>query len=111
MVTYSDIDPDDVGQRLDNFLLRQLKGVPRQHVYKVIRSGEVRVNGKRAKPSQRLCLGDRIRIPPVRKPAQQDLRHSASLQTLLLSRVLYEDKDVLAIKKTGGVAVHGGRSV
>ncbi|MEE2783458.1 MAG: RluA family pseudouridine synthase [Pseudomonadota bacterium] len=111
MVTYSDIDPHDVGQRLDNFLLRQLKGVPRQHVYKVIRSGEVRVNGKRAKPSQRLSLGDRIRIPPVRQSAQQDLRPSATLQTLLLTRVVYEDKDILAINKPAGVAVHGGSSV
>ena len=65
-VTYIEIhDSEDVGQRIDNFLLRNLKGLPRQRIYKILRSGEVRVNGGRVKPSYRLQLDDRIRIPPV----------------------------------------------
>ena len=58
----------DTGQRLDNFLLRELKGVPRTHVYRLLRKGEVRVNSKRASPDQRVAAGDRLRLPPVRRP-------------------------------------------
>jgi len=64
----------DVGQRLDNFLLRELKGVPRTHVYRLLRKGEVRVNSKRARPDQRVAAGDRVRLPPVRRPDQRKLK-------------------------------------
>ena len=70
-VAYVDIqDSEDVGQRIDNYLLRSLKGLPRQRIYKILRSGEVRVNGGRIKPSYRLQLDDRIRIPPVTTKAE-----------------------------------------
>ena len=71
-VSYVEAGEGDVGQRLDNYLMRVLKTIPKSHVYRVLRKGEVRVNGKRAKPETRLVLGDRVRIPPLRiddKPA------------------------------------------
>ena len=67
-VTHVEVTEDDAGTRLDNFLVRTLKGVPRTHVYRLLRKGEVRVNSKRAKPDQRVEAGDRIRLPPVRRP-------------------------------------------
>ena len=66
-VTHVEVTVDDAGTRLDNFLVRQLKDVPRTHVFRLLRKGEVRVNKKRAKPDQRVALGDIVRIPPVRK--------------------------------------------
>jgi 23S rRNA pseudouridine955/2504/2580 synthase len=108
-VSYAEAGEGDVGQRLDNYLMRVLKAVPKSHVYRVLRKGEVRVNGKRAKPETRLALGDRVRIPPVRlddKPV-----HSApsnSLQQFITGAILYEDKDLLIVNKPAGVAVHGG---
>src|SRR5512139_2750014 len=67
-VQYVEAGEGDAGQRLDNFLVRTLKGVPRTHVYRLLRKGEVRVNSKRAKPDQRVEAGDRIRLPPIRRP-------------------------------------------
>src|SRR5689334_3351009 len=83
-VSYTEAGAGDVGQRLDNYLMRVLKTVPKSHVYRVLRKGEVRVNGKRAKPETRLALGDRVRIPPVRldeKPIQA--KPSSSLQQFI----------------------------
>ena len=111
MVKYIDVTAEDEGQRLDNCLMRELKGVPRQHIYKVIRSGEVRVNGGRAKASTRLKGGDKVRIPPIRTRQEVPIRASEGLQQSLLSAVLYEDEDILAIDKPAGVAVHGGSSI
>ncbi len=111
-VQYLEIeDHQDVGQRLDNFLMRFLKGVPRAHVYKILRSGEVRVNGGRVKANYRIQLADRIRIPPVR--ARQEVPVSVTKQDSqwLLDRVLYEDKDYMVINKPIGLAVHGGSNV
>ena len=108
-VSYAEAGEGDVGQRLDNFLMRVLKSVPRSHVYRVLRKGEVRVNGKRAKPETRLALGDRVRIPPVRmddKPVQA--KPSTSLQQFITDAILFEDKDLLIINKPAGVAVHDG---
>jgi 23S rRNA pseudouridine955/2504/2580 synthase len=112
-VQYVEAGEGDVGQRLDNFLVRTLKGVPRTHVYRLLRKGEVRVNSKRARPEQRLAAGDRIRLPPVRRPeAGADAPHarppSASLQRLLVESIVYEDGDLLVLNKPAGVAVHGG---
>ena len=108
-VTYVEAGAGDVGQRLDNFLLRVLKGVPRTHVYRLLRKGEVRVNSKRAKPTQRLAEGDRIRLPPVRRTQTDGVRPaSASLQTLIVEAILYEDDDLIVFNKPAGVAVHGG---
>ena len=108
-VSYAEAGEGDVGQRLDNYLMRILKTVPRSHVYRVLRKGEVRVNGKRAKPETRLILGDRVRIPPVRiddKPVQA--QPSNSLQSFITSSILHEDEQLLIINKPAGVAVHGG---
>jgi 23S rRNA pseudouridine955/2504/2580 synthase len=110
-VQYVEAGEGDDGQRLDNFLLRVLKGIPRTHVYRLLRKGEVRVNSKRAKPDQRLAAGDRIRLPPVRRPepgADAARPPSRSLQDLLSASILYEDNDLLVLNKPAGIAVHGG---
>jgi len=99
----------DAGQRLDNFLMRILKDVPRSLVYRIVRTGEVRVNGGRAKPDQRLAAGDRIRVPPVKtKPREVSDAPSRSLRELIAKAVVYEDRDLIVINKPAGVAVHGG---
>ena len=92
-------------QRIDNFLLRQLKGVPKSHVYRVLRSGEVRVNSGRVKPDYRLQAGDRVRIPPIRTAAKPPAARPLPL------RVAFEDDFLLVIDKPSGVAVHGGSGV
>jgi 23S rRNA pseudouridine955/2504/2580 synthase len=110
-VQYVDAGEGDDGQRLDNFLLRVLKGVPRTHVYRLLRKGEVRVNSKRAKPDQRVVAGDRIRLPPIRRPEpgpDAARTPSRSLQELLTAAIVYEDADLLVLNKPAGVAVHGG---
>ena len=105
------IDDNNDGQRVDNFLLSRLKGVPRSWVYRVLRRGEVRVNKGRCKPSQRLHRGDVVRIPPLRL----DTRPSGSPPNALIrsieSAVLYEDDQLLALDKPSGIAVHGGSGV
>ncbi len=102
------VDEAGEGQRLDNFLLRLLKGVPKTHVYRVIRSGEVRVNKGRAAADTRLALGDEVRVPPVRlaeKPADAPAAPAREFP------ILFEDEHLLAIAKPAGVAVHGGSGV
>ena len=104
------VDEDSAGQRLDNFLMRILKGVPKTHVYRIIRSGEVRINRGRASADTRLGMGDVVRLPPVRvseKPAEKE---AASVPAREFP-VLFEDEWVLAIDKPAGVAVHGGSGV
>ncbi|MEF7614694.1 RluA family pseudouridine synthase [Aquincola sp. MAHUQ-54] len=101
------IDENSAGQRLDNFLLRVLKGVPKTHVYRVIRSGEVRVNKGRAGADTRLALGDEVRVPPVRV-AEPSAAPPAPPREFPL---LFEDDHLLAIDKPAGVAVHGGSGV
>ena len=102
------VDEAGEGQRLDNFLMRLLKGVPKTHVYRVIRSGEVRVNKGRAGADTRLALGDEVRVPPVRtaeKPADAAPAPGREFP------ILFEDEHLLAINKPAGVAVHGGSGV
>jgi 23S rRNA pseudouridine955/2504/2580 synthase len=101
------VDEGSEGQRLDNFLIRVLKGVPKTHVYRVIRSGEVRINKGRAAADTRLVLGDEVRVPPVRMA-------EAKAEGVVPPRefaVLFEDEHLLAIDKPAGVAVHGGSGV
>lgn len=97
------------GQRLDNHLLRLLKGVPKTHVYRIVRSGEVRVNGGRASADTRLAAGDELRLPPVR--VAQKRAEAASAVPPREFPVVYEDEWLLAIDKPAGVAVHGGSGV
>lgn len=104
------IDDTRAGQRLDNFLINLLKGAPKSLVYRVVRSGEVRVNGGRAQADQRLVLGDRVRIPPVRLAIQSEAATRASAPAVEFP-VLYEDDHLLVINKPAGVAVHGGSGV
>ena len=96
------------GQRIDNFLLRRLKGVPKSHVYRVLRSGEVRVNSGRVRPEHRLQAGDRVRLPPIRIAAREDGPPPRSLPAL---PVVHEDDALLVLDKPSGVAVHGGSGV
>jgi 23S rRNA pseudouridine955/2504/2580 synthase len=103
------VDEAGEGQRLDNFLLRLLKGVPKTHVYRVIRSGEVRVNKGRASADTRLAMGDEVRVPPVRV-AERPADAAAPVPPREFP-LLFEDDHLLAIDKPAGVAVHGGSGV
>ena len=117
------VDVEDAGQRLDNYLMRQLKGVPKTHVYRIIRSGEVRINKGRAGADRRIEAGDMVRLPPLRTSARADAKTSAMMHgaghTDILVRgaparefpVLFEDDCLLAVDKPAGVAVHGGSGV
>jgi 23S rRNA pseudouridine955/2504/2580 synthase len=101
------VDEASAGQRLDNYLLRCLKGVPKTHVYRVIRSGEVRINKGRASADTRIAAGDDVRLPPLRLPE----RPAAAAVPAREFSVLLEDELLLAIDKPAGVAVHGGSGV
>jgi 23S rRNA pseudouridine955/2504/2580 synthase len=103
------VDENGAGQRLDNFLLRLLKGVPKTHVYRVIRSGEVRVNKGRAAADTRLEAGDEVRVPPVRTSDSGAERAAAAPPREF--PVILEDDHLIAIDKPAGVAVHGGSGV
>ncbi|MFO1339250.1 MAG: RluA family pseudouridine synthase [Burkholderiaceae bacterium] len=105
-----DVDEGSDGQRLDNFLLRELKGVPKTHVYRIIRSGEVRVNKGRAAADTRLAAGDQVRVPPVRLAAGGPDTAAAAVPPREFP-VLFEDEHLLVIDKPAGVAVHGGSGV
>jgi 23S rRNA pseudouridine955/2504/2580 synthase len=110
-VRHRDIDAERAGQRLDNYLLGELKGVPRSHVYRLIRSGQVRVNSGRTSPSYRLRAGDRVRVPPV--GVRPSSRPAATPDRLdwLAERIIHEDARVLVLDKPAGLAVHGGSGV
>lgn len=102
------VGEESAGQRIDNYLMRLLKGVPKSHVYRILRSGEVRLNGKRIGPDARVSTGDTVRVPPVRT-AEVTSKGSASLAQRV--RVAYEDDDLLVVDKPAGLAVHGGSGV
>jgi len=104
--TWLEVGEESAAQRIDNFLLRRLKGVPKSHVYRVLRSGEVRVNSGRVKPEYRLKPGDRIRLPPVRVSEKK-----APIPRPQEFPVVYEDATLLVIDKPAGVAVHGGSGI
>jgi len=107
-VSHVEVTQDRDGQRLDNFLLARLKGVPRSVIYRVIRKGQVRVNGGRAKPASRLKTGDMVRVPPApgRKEGSADI--PPKVVQLLNESVCYEDRHIMVINKPAGMAVHGG---
>lgn len=100
------VTEDEAGQRLDNYLLRHLKGVPKSRIYRIVRSGEVRINGSRCQPDQRLNVGDELRLPPVRREAFVEERPPVAPEVDL--PILYEDDGLLAINKPASIAVHGG---
>jgi 23S rRNA pseudouridine955/2504/2580 synthase len=115
------VDEDSAGQRLDNFLMRQLKGVPKTHVYRIIRSGEVRINKGRVSADTRIQAGDVVRLPPVRVSERADQK-AQEMATQILAQaggkapakefeILFEDDSFLALDKPAGVAVHGGSGV
>lgn len=99
---------EDAGQRIDNFLFRTLKGVPKGHVYRLLRTGQVRVNGRRVKPTCRLEDGDDVRIPPVQQASAQPLVRGTQDLGWLAECIIYEDDSLLVLNKPAGLAVHGG---
>jgi Pseudouridylate synthases, 23S RNA-specific len=107
------VSEDRAGQRLDNFLLGQLKGAPRSLVYKIVRSGQVRVNGGRAKAERKLEAGDEVRIPPVRleSEGQQKAGPPEAFMKRLEEAIVFEDEYLLALNKPSGVASHGGSGI
>ena len=109
LVNFLTIADEDAGQRLDNFLIKILKGVPKSHIQRIIRAGEVRVNKKRAQATTRLQDGDIVRIPPVRvaERSQQGLQAAPAKEF----DIVHEDEWLLVINKPSGVAVHGGSGV
>ncbi|AYY80192.1 MULTISPECIES: 23S rRNA pseudouridine(955/2504/2580) synthase RluC [Proteus] len=109
-VQFVTIDGDEAGQRIDNFLLARLKGVPKSMIYRIIRKGEVRVNKGRIKPEYKLNAGDSIRIPPVRVAEKEEIAVSPKLDKVsaLANCILYEDDHLMLINKPSGTAVHGG---
>ncbi|TNE75679.1 MAG: 23S rRNA pseudouridine(955/2504/2580) synthase RluC [Gammaproteobacteria bacterium] len=107
-----EITEHQAGQRIDNFLLTFLKGVPKSRVYRILRKGEVRVNRSRVKAEYRLQVGDQVRVPPVRVAERQTPPGpSPRLQQLLESRIVFEDENMMVIDKPAGLAVHGGSGV
>ncbi len=107
-VTYKEIHAEDEGQRLDNYLIKILKGVPKSHIYRIVRGGEVRVNKKRAQPSSRLHAGDSVRIPPIRVSEAKEIFVGDALAKQLQEMIVFEDAGLLVINKPSGIAVHGG---
>src|SRR3972149_2141509 len=102
-----EIDSESAGQRVDNFLLRICKGVPKSHIYRILRSGEVRVNIGRVDATYRLQEGDRVRIPPLRLGAKAAAPKPPKINLPLL----YEDEGLIAVNNPAGLAVHGGSGI
>lgn len=111
-VQWVEVTEGQVGQRVDNFLITRVKGVPRSLIYRIVRKGEVRVNKKRVKADTRLALGDLVRIPPLKLAPREAVQQvSDNLRNLLAGNVLVEGRDWLVINKPSGLAVHGGSGV
>jgi len=106
------VDGERAGQRIDNFLLGQLKGAPRSLIYRLLRTGQVRINGKRAKPESRLADGDEVRIPPVKLNEEGERRAPpAAFLARLEQAIVFEDARLLALNKPSGLASHGGSGI
>ncbi|MGB0444976.1 MAG: 23S rRNA pseudouridine(955/2504/2580) synthase RluC [Porticoccaceae bacterium] len=111
-VTYHDVDTEYAGQRLDNFLIRLLKGVPKSHIYRLLRKGEVRVNKGRVKADTRLAAGDVIRIAPIRvSESTSQNKPGRQMRARLNECIIFEDDGLIVIDKPSGMAVHGGSGV
>ena len=105
------VDENSVGQRVDNFLLKTMKGVPKSRIYRCVRKGEVRVNGKRVKADTRLILDDKVRIPPIRMSSDDTPVASQSIMQLLEKAILIENEGLIILNKPAGIAVHGGSGI
>ena len=110
-VRFIKVNASSDGQRLDNFLLSELKGVPKSMIYRVIRSGEVRINKGRVHPDSRVSEGDEVRIPPIRVSAQPQEKKAPPLKLSEIPTILYEDEHILAVDKPSGMASHGGSGI
>lgn len=110
-VRFIEVTSEDVGQRVDNFLMRHYRSVPKTLIYRVIRKGEVRVNKGRVKQSSRLNEGDLVRVPPIRVAEKMDSVVPAAQMQRIEAAILYEDADLIVINKPTGVAVHGGSGI
>jgi len=106
------VSANEDGQRIDNFLLKQLPGIPKSHVYRLLRSGQVRVDGGRIKPERKLLKGEEVRIPPVRMAEKDEVvRPPDAVLNKLREAVVYEDEHYLALNKPAGISSHGGSGV
>ncbi len=110
-VRHEVVDEGSAGQRVDNYLVKVLKGVPKTRIYRILRKGEVRVDGRRVKPTHRLAVGETIRIPPVATAEVIHKRAPAEFVEALEARILAETPEYLAIDKPSGIAVHGGSGI
>ena len=106
-----EVDAESDGQRIDNFIAKFLKGVPKSRIYRCLRKGEVRVNGGRVKPSSKLAAGDKVRIPPIRISQTETPTASSGLLDKLYNLIVYEDDRMLVVNKPCGLAVHGGSGI
>ena len=109
--SYTEVEPEYAGQRIDNFLLARLKGVPRSHVYRLIRSGQVRVNSGRVRASYRVRTGDRVRLPPVARRKHPAAQLPEDGLKWLEERILFEDERLMVLDKPSGMAVHAGTGI
>ena len=105
------VDGDAEGQRVDNFLMRWMKGVPRARLYRAIRKGEVRINGRRCRSNDRVRRGDQVRIPPVTVRSLKTAVATQDQISSILGRIIHEDRGLLVINKPAGMAVHGGSGI
>ena len=110
-VQWLQVGPEEAGQRMDNYLLRKLKGVPKSRIYRLLRKGEVRVNRGRIRPEYRVQEGDQVRLPPIRQAERDTTSPAIGLVNRIEAAILYEDERLLVLNKPPGVAVHGGSGV
>ena len=110
-VNWLAVGEDAQGQRVDNYLVRILKGVPKSHIYRILRSGEVRVNRCRVGPDTRLNAGDRLRIPPIRAATRDRTPTTSAARKIAIPPILFEDDALIAVDKPAGLAVHGGSGI
>lgn len=109
VVQWLTVDPELAGQRLDNFLMARLRGVPKSKIYRIVRKGEVRVNKGRARPDTRLAAGDEVRVPPVTRPERAPVAQPGDrVQAVVEAAVVFENDQLLVVNKPAGIAVHGG---
>ena len=111
VASFVTVDDEEAGQRVDNFLLRHLKGVPKSHVYRILRSGEVRLNKGRVGPDVRVAAGDVLRLPPLRLPSARETGGGREVARAFKPAIVFEDEWLLAVDKPAGMAVHGGSGI